>query len=130
MVYFLVLSVLPGFGYQYIQDELRTLVVPVHSTSSPLAYVLGIAPNLLGGLSLTAGLIAFSQDRFPTISSRKIWHTSGGVALVGLWVWEILQIHIPNATFDVHDLLWTIPGVLLAVLLAALFLAPEPSARG
>ncbi|MEO0612839.1 MAG: hypothetical protein AAFY83_05965 [Pseudomonadota bacterium] len=121
--YFFFVAVLPGLTYHYVQDNKRD---DAPSYSELVTYLLGIAPNALGGVSLTAGIIAIAYDWFAVRFARKgIIGLSAAIALTGLIGWEAAQLRIPTMTFDWQDVAWTFPGVGLAALLA-LFWVPHP----
>lgn len=106
--YFVVFAVLPGLAYQFVQDNLREV-----SRGPLFDYALGITPNALGGVSLTAALIVIGRggEFVPRwVSDAHL----AALALLGLWAWEAAQIWLPNGTFDPHDIAWTVPGVALA----------------
>jgi hypothetical protein len=120
MIVFILFSLLPGLAYQWVQDDIR----PLGAEDPRIAYLLGIAPNALGGLSLTVAL------------GVVVWDLSGGrlrplfigaFALAGLWTWEAAQLWLPS-TFDVHDLAWTVPGVSLGVLVLRALMPSNPRA--
>ena len=52
---------------------------------------------------------------------------SGTVALLGLWGWEAFQRLLPKAVFDWHDVVWTVPGVVVAYVVTMVFV---PSGAG
>jgi hypothetical protein len=117
-VYFVVLGVLPGLGYQYVQDELR----PRGGWEGVEALFLGVAPNFLGGVSLTATLIAIAVAALTDRSPRFLMLAAALVSFVGLIAWETAQTAMPGGTFDEMDLLATGPGVLISLVAALLFL--------
>ena len=127
LIYFLLFAVLPGVSYQYIQDQLRNACNALVCDWLPLNYILGVAPNMLGGLSLTAGFIALAYEYSNHISLIKIRHLCSLSALLGIWFWELIQLLLPKATFDWHDICWTIPGVIVAHLAAGLLLQTIPT---
>jgi glycopeptide antibiotics resistance protein len=114
--YFILFCLLPGLGYQYVQDELR----PHGGLDGAVAYLAGVAPNFLGGVSLTAGFILLAPYVLPGSQRLKVGIAALG-SLVGLLGWEVLQIWMPGETFDPADLWWTVPGVAISVI-AAFFL--------
>jgi hypothetical protein len=107
VLFFIVFSLVPGLAYQWIQDEVR----PSGVGEGAWLYLLGVAPNLLGGISLTAALIVILPSYF-RLSGAKAHAVAAMIALLGLWAWEGVQA-VGRMTFDVHDLLWTVPGVLI-----------------
>jgi hypothetical protein len=108
-LYFVLFCLLPGLGYQYVQDKLR----PRGGLEGEAAALAGIAPNFLGGVSLTAGFIliaasaAAGRRRAPVLLAASL-------SLASLLGWEVLQRWMPGGTFDPADLLATLPGVLIA----------------
>lgn len=118
ILFFVGFALIPGLAYQWIQDYGR----PDSLSDGMLEYVFGIAPNALGGVSLTAGFIIISVELFFKGGGRDVHLSSGLLALGCLWAWEFGQIYFPNGTFDWHDLIWTVPGVLLSVGAANLIL--------
>ena len=121
--YWIVFGFLPGLAYQLIQDRLR----PAGSTDAVTAYLLGIGPNALGGVSLSASFITVAWHRW----GRRAITWAALAALACLWAWEGAQTVLPNGTFDPHDIAWTVPGVLVAWAAARLFLPnrSEPDTR-
>lgn len=116
-IYFAVFAVAPGLAYQRIQDVSREAMAGPDAPAW-LGYALGIGPNFLGGVSLTAGLIVIAREMRKATASHALDRTSALIALAGLWAWEFTQRWLPNGTFDPHDLAWTVPGVLIGWLAA------------
>lgn len=125
-VFFVLFALLPGLGYHHVQDDLRALAAE-RGHDGVFIYLLGVAPNFLGALSVTAGLIVIGLEWRKGARLAPIAVASGLIALLGLWVWEIAQLWLPNGTFDWHDIAWTPPGVALALLAAGLVLRPSRS---
>lgn len=121
IIFFVLFAVLPGLGYQYVQDDLRDAVAAAPDASATLNYAMGIIPNLLGGLSLTAGLFSILQSGASRFSNAAARWVAASVALAGLWAWEITQIVLPSATFDWNDMAWTAPGVVVGWVAARVF---------
>ncbi|MCQ8186153.1 hypothetical protein [Parvularcula maris] len=117
-VYFILFAFLPGLGYQYVQDQLR----PRGGLDGAAAYLAGVAPNFLGGVSLTAGLIVIALNLFPKAPRMTTTVLTALISLMGLLGWEVLQRWMPGGTFDPADLLWTVPGVVLSAAAAFPFL--------
>ncbi|MCI5043103.1 MAG: hypothetical protein MRY72_00275 [Aquisalinus sp.] len=121
LFFFICFCLIPGLGYQYVQDDLRQGA----SASPGLDYFLGIAPNLFGGVSLTAGLIVIGREMAKAYSPRQVHIGAAVLSLLGLWLWEAMQIYLPNGTFDWHDIAWTVPGVATSWLMANVLLRHE-----
>ncbi len=107
-MFFILFGVAPSLAYQAVQDELRAAA----ADGDPLlVYALGVAPNFLGALSTSAILFCVIGGVAKGWSAQSQAFASAAIALAGLWGWEVLQIWVPKATFDLHDLAWTAPGV-------------------
>lgn len=111
LLFFAIFAAAPGFAYQAVQDVLR----PAGTQEEALRYLLGVAPNLLGGVTLSSTLFIIFCEIFPGRSPRFAAFAGAGAAIGGLWAWEIAQLALSRAVFDVHDLVWTAPGVLLSL---------------
>ncbi|NRA31556.1 MAG: hypothetical protein HRU11_15005, partial [Parvularculaceae bacterium] len=103
VTYFVLFGLLPGLAYQFVQDDLRVWAAEAGSNLVAL-YLLGIAPNFLGGVSLTASMGAIAREGSLGQHSWLTLEVVAIVALLGLWVWEFGQKWFPNGTFDGHDL--------------------------
>ena len=121
-LFFLLFGFLPGIGYQAIQDRWRLAFA---DASESVVYLLGVAPNALGVLSLAAGLLVIGHYYFPTFTYAKLGRYAVFTSLIGLTLWELLQIWLPNGTFDLHDLLWTAVGAALTWLITRLWFYAE-----
>jgi hypothetical protein len=121
-IFFILFSLLPGLAYQWVQDDLR----PLGISDPVLAYLAGVAPNFLGGLSLTSVLVVILLEFRKRDSFERIRGTAALVALAGLLVWEGVQA-TGRMTFDWHDIAWTFPGVALGWLAAGIVLRSNRS---
>lgn len=117
-LYFIFFAFLPGLLYQQIQDVWRPAYAGL---SEPTAYLLGIAPNLLGAISLASGLFIISQSFYPALTNAQRALYANLISLIGLCLWEVGQIWFPNGTFDVNDLIWTLVGIAIAWLINRLW---------
>lgn len=120
--YFVANAVVPGLLYQRVQDVWRP---GYDGDSSAMVHLLGIAPNLLGAVSLTAGLVVLANELslFEHINARITSMTA--VSAAGLIAWEVGQIWFPHGTFDVFDVLWTFAGTAVAWAIARAWLGEQ-----
>lgn len=121
-LFFVLFGLLPGIGYQTIQDKWR---VALAQSTDLVVYFLGVAPNFLGALSLASSLIIIADQFMRSIVFHRRVNYVMLTSLVGLLTWEILQIWLPNGTFDVHDLGWTLIGVIVAWVAARVWFKVE-----
>jgi hypothetical protein len=97
--------------YQNVQDWWR----PAYKGDSELwRYLLGIAPNFLPGIGLTAFIYAALPDLTPAQKYTK-WYveqrhrTALFICMTGLIAWEVCQL-TGGLYFDWNDILWTLIG--------------------
>lgn len=109
-----------NLAYTYIQDDLRP---NDEGDSETFQYLMGIGPNLFAAISvpslfmITLPYLLKSSDSEK--SRIKMLVLSASVSLLGLSVWEVVQITTNNGFFDPHDLYWTGIGTIVFVLLGS-----------
>lgn len=114
VTYFTLFSVVPGLGYQWVQDEAR----PKGIDDPTLGYLAGVAPNFLGGMSMTAALVVIWGEWRRHVPPARRHREAAATALSLLLAWEVVQGAWGRMTFDWNDMAWTFPGVGLAWLAA------------
>jgi hypothetical protein len=84
-----------------------------------IIYLLGIAPNFLPGIGLPALLYVVIQEVSNPNSSlfRNRFYWSVGISISGLIANELITIFTPGGVFDRNDILWTIIGACLFILI-------------
>ncbi|MEZ4594939.1 MAG: hypothetical protein R3D55_27925 [Chloroflexota bacterium] len=117
-LFFLLFGLLPGIGYQAIQERWRLAFA---DASESIVYLLGVAPNALGAVSMAAGLFVIGHHFLPKATYAQLASYSVLTSLFGLMLWELVQLWLPNGTFDVHDLIWTAVGALFAWIMTRLW---------
>ncbi|WP_428409820.1 hypothetical protein [Hyphococcus sp.] len=120
-LYFLLFSVAPGLTYQAIQDQWRA----ARTDSDFGAYLMGVAPNFLGAVSVASALFLIGMNRSPKTPRSRLMLIAAGISMLGLWVWEALQIFLPSASFDWHDIAWTAMGATLFMLVTRIWFREE-----
>ncbi len=117
-IFFLLFGVAPGLVYQTVQDRLRAAAV---GGDAALVYALGVAPNFLGAVSTASILFVVLGGIAKGWSARSLAFASAAISMVGLCAWEVVQIWLPKAVFDIHDLAWTVLGVVVFLIAARLW---------
>lgn len=125
-IFFLLFSLAPGLLYQFVQDQLRS---GGQGIDPWVAYLLGVAPNALGALSASSALLLMGAGLSKGRRLGRVFLFSLLLGLVGLCAWEAVQIVLPRATFDPHDLAWTLAGSAVFAL-AAWLMFPEIGGGG
>jgi hypothetical protein len=114
----------PYVLYEWIQEDFRP-----DAQAESLRDLYAVAPNGLGAISTTALLATmisgigqmartgelreFWRSQIPRLTRLRIASISAGGAIAGLFAYEVGQIFLPIGTFDVHDMIWTLPGALI-----------------
>lgn len=109
-------------AFTLVQDYIR----PHYQGESHLIpYFLGIAPNYFAGLGLCSFFVVMithinSTSKNPSNSvwlNEKAHISSIFISVIGLSLWEFIQIFSARGHFDWHDLIWTFIGALSFYLL-------------
>lgn len=116
---FVLVSLLPGLLYHYVQDVFRPGLAGGGQETATITYLAGVAPNFLGAVSLTGGINIVAREMVKSVPQGKVDLGAAALALLGLWAWEGLQLFMPYGAFDWHDLAWTVPGVLIGYFAAS-----------
>ena len=98
-------------GFTYLEDTVRANYT---GNSEIIIYILGFIPNYLPAL----GIPCFFYPALPHVFNKQSSILTSRYAHIyvlivsqsGLIIWELAQIFLPRATFDLHDILWTIIG--------------------
>ena len=110
--------------FPVVQDYLRP---NYDGTNEIIIYLLGVAPNFLPGIGLPALFYEAIQELFKPNSSlfknRLYW--SVGISISGLIANEFITIFTPGGVFDWNDILWTIIGAVLFILIHRKFSKTE-----
>jgi len=121
--FFALFSVAPGLLYHYVQDHGRMLGADAQGLAR---LALDVAPNALGALAASSAIFIMALGIASNATPARTALVSAAIGLGGLLAWEVAQIAIPAATFDLQDIAWTLVGggaFLLAA--AALFRSPS-----
>jgi len=106
-VFFALFSVAPGLLYHYVQDHGRALAADAQGFAR---IALDVAPNALGALAASSAIFVMGLGLARNRSLLSVALISAAVAIGGLVAWEFAQLAIPEATFDLEDLKWTLVG--------------------
>lgn len=118
---------LSTIAYSYIQDTLRPASIDYPDY---LQYLLGVAPNYFAGISLPAIfmlLIPHLKPKAKTWTIIRVRNWSMLISIIGLLIWEFLQLTTQNGHFDIQDILWTFLGVFTFLILQQLIQQPLDS---
>ncbi|MFN8923834.1 MAG: hypothetical protein ACK5XP_13025, partial [Sphingobacteriia bacterium] len=105
--------------YPYLSDEIRANYrgnVPV------IIYLLGVAPNFFAAIGVSAFLVGAKLEmtkpqKAHTWHARNLHIWAALLSSAGLIGWEFLQIVSRRAIFDWNDILWTLIGAVVFLLL-------------
>jgi hypothetical protein len=106
-------------AYQQVQDHLR----PGYDGQNALIiYALGVAPNFFPAAGIPAlfvvliPLVTTNKSRKPWITGQRHL-TANLISVTGLLGWEFTQIITAKGRFDWNDVLWTLVGAGVFVLI-------------
>lgn len=92
-----------------------------HLQHDPLvAYLIGVAPNFASAIAITFVLLGAWTDQTSTADRRDIrfrFHISAAISGAGLIGWECVQMFSRTLVFDWQDVLATLAGIVVSVLL-------------
>lgn len=105
-------------GFQYLEEVIRA---NYQGNNFLVNYFLGVVPNFFPAIGIPCILYRIIPEIInnpkSSLLKEKAHITVFVFTQVGLILWEIQQIWAVNGTFDWHDILWTIIGGLLFLLL-------------
>ena len=106
--------------FSIVQDYIRP---NYDGANEIIIYLLGVAPNFLPGIGLPALLYVVipevSKHNSSLFKNRLYW--SVGISISGLIANEFITIFTPGGVFDWNDILWTIIGAGLFILIQRRF---------
>lgn len=124
-VFFSLFSIAPGLLYQYVQDHGRVRAADAQGLAR---LALDVAPNALGALAASSAILVMSLGIARKMAPPSLSLLSAAIAIGGLAAWEFAQLAIPEATFDLEDLKWTLFGGAAFLIAASAFFPPTPKA--
>ncbi|MFN3959583.1 MAG: hypothetical protein ACK4NP_06680 [Parvularculaceae bacterium] len=123
--FFALFAIAPGLLYQYVQDHGRVLGADAQGLAR---LALDVAPNALGALAASSAIFIMAVGIARNAPPVRTALVSAAIGVSGLLAWEIAQIAIPAATFDLQDIAWTLVGG-VAFLLAAVGVFRSPAKK-
>lgn len=86
-----------------------------------IKYLLGIAPNFFPAIGIPALILAIILQNESSKPESKLYKYRNLIAVsistTGLIAWEFVQTTSRKLIFDVHDILWTLIGSLIFIIL-------------
>ena len=107
-------------SFNWVQDFIRPNYNGEHRG---IIYFLGIAPNFLPAIGLPALFYVIIPELFSpeTFIRKNTLGCSIGIAMVGLIGNEVITIYTPGrGVFDWNDILWTLIGGLIFIVIRTL----------
>jgi len=98
--------------YQQVQDNIRP---NYHGNQEVIKYLLGIAPNFFPAIGIPSLFVVFIPLMSTQNQIKQWWYknkhiTANVLSLLGLLMWEFLQVFTTKGHFDWNDVLWTLIG--------------------
>ena len=118
-LYYLIFGI-TFLSFNWVQDFIRPNYNGEHRG---IIYFLGIAPNFLPAIGLPALLYVIIPELFSpeTFIRKNTLGCSIGIAMVGLIGNEFITIYTPGrGVFDWNDILWTLIGGLIFIVIHTL----------
>ena len=106
-------------GFQYLEEVVR---INYDRKNALINYFLGIIPNFLPAIGLPSLFVVLIKELTGKSTNKillkqKNFVLAIGISQVGLIGWEFQQIIAPYGTFDWNDILWTILGGVLFLMI-------------
>ncbi len=114
--YWFTLFALCFIAYQQVQDHIRPNYI---GNSLLIKYLLGIAPNFFPAIGIAALFVVI----IPQLKQTSKWFkkdkhiTANLISVIGLLSWEFLQTITTRGHFDWNDVLWTLIGACVFLLI-------------